>query len=234
MKKLPLILLIIAGVYLYLTYAYFYSFLGRKNLVAPNHETTMIIGNQSGSKTIKYTALGDSLTAGIGVSDYKNSYPYLVALKLSSKNNVELTNLARAGDTSLDVVTNQLPKVLLEKPDLVTILIGINDIHNLKSLKEFEDNYTQIITVLKKSGAKLYVLSLPYLGSDKIVYFPYNLFLDLRTKQLNNVIKKVSTDVGAEYIDLYLLSKSANFYSSDQFHPGEAGYQEWSKVINVN
>lgn len=219
---------------MYITYAYFYNFIGQKNLVAPIHKTTTMIGNQSNSQTIKYMALGDSLTAGVGVSDYKNSYPYLLAQKLSAKNNVELVNLARAGATSLDVVTNQLPKALLQKPDLITILIGVNDLHNLISLKEFEDNFTRIVTALKKSGAKIYLLSIPYLGSDKIVYFPYNFMLNFRTKQFNNIIKKISADTGATYIDLSALKKSANFYSVDQFHPKEDGYKEWSEIINVN
>lgn len=233
MKKLLVIFLII-GIYLYTTYAYFYGFLSQKNLTSPVHEITVMIGSQLGGQAIKYIALGDSLTEGIGVSDYKNSYPYLIAQKLSLKNNVELTNLAHAGDTSSDVLTNQLPNVLPEKPDLITILIGVNDIHDFKSLKEFENNYSQIIAILKTTGAEIYVLSIPYLGSDKIVYFPYNFIMDFRTKQFNDVIKKVSAGAEAKYIDLYSLNKSADFYSVDQFHPGEEGYKEWSKAINVN
>jgi len=241
MKKLLIILLII-GVYLNLSYGYFYSFLGQHKLASPISKTTIMVGNKSGSQTIKYIALGDSLTAGVGVSDIKSSYPYLIAEKLSLKNNVKLVNLAHVGDTSSDVVANQLPKVLSLKPDLITLLIGVNDIHNLKSLKEFEDNYTQIVSTLKKSGAKIYLLFIPYLGSDKIVFFPYNLILDFRTKQFNNAIKKISADYRVQYTDLYSLSEqvlskgnnSANFYSSDQFHPSEAGYKEWSKAINVN
>lgn len=233
MKKI-LIAFLIIGIYLSLSYAYFYNFLGQNNLVAPAHGTTVMIGSQPDSPTIKYVALGDSLTEGVGASDYKNSYPYLTAQKLSSKNNVKLVNLAHAGDTSADVLTNQLPKALPEKPDLIMILIGVNDIHNLISLKKFEDNMTQLVKVLKQTNAKIYLLSIPYLGSDKIVFFPYNLILDLRTKQFNNVIKKVSTDTGAGYIDLYSVNKSANFYSPDQFHPGEAGYKEWAQIINVN
>ncbi len=238
MKKMWLyfliLLFLILVIYLNRSYAYFYSFLSQNVFIPPPHEATIMIGNQPGSQTIKYTALGDSLTEGAGVSDYKNSYPYLIAQKLSSKNNVKLVNLAHGGDTSSDALTNQLPKALPEKPDLITVLIGVNDIHNLKSLKEFKDNYTQVISTLKKSGAKIYVLSIPYLGSDKIVFFPYNLILDFRTKQFNNVIKRISTDLRIGYIDLYSLSKPAHFYSPDQFHPGDQGYNEWAKAINVN
>ncbi len=233
MKKLLFILLIIA-VYLNLTYAYFYQFIREHHLASPTHETKIIVGNSPKAQTIKYVSLGDSLTEGVGASAYQKTYPYLLARKLSSKNNVELINLSRAGDTSEDVLVNQLSQALLAKPDLVTLLIGVNDIHNLKSLKEFENNLSQIASSLKNSGARIYILSVPYLGSPKIVYFPYNFLLDLRTKQFNTVVKKVATDIKAEYIDLYSLSKSVGFYSSDQLHPSDFGYEEWSKSINVN
>jgi len=232
--KLLLVILLILGIYLNRSYDYFYNFLSQHNLVAPVHEETMMVGSSPKLQTIKYLSSGDSLTAGVGVSDYKNSYPYLVAQKLSSENNVELMNLARSGDTSKDVLENQLAEAVSENPNVITLLIGVNDLHNLKSLQEFENNYVQIVSTLKKTNAKIYLLSIPYLGSEKVVYFPYNFILNYRTKQFNNVIKKISIDYKIEFIDLYSLKKSSDFYSEDQFHPGENGYKEWVRIINVN
>lgn len=232
MKKLLIIFLII-GTYLYITYVYFYDVLGQKRLIPPIHETKITVGHTP-NKTIKYAALGDSLTTGVGARDYKNSYPYLLAEKLSFQNNVELLNFSQVGVNSKDVVINQLPQVLASKPDLITLLIGVNDIHNLKSAAEFRNNYVNLAAGLKNSGAKVYVFSIPYLGSDKVVYFPYNFILDYRTKQFNNIIKEVSALYGLKYIDLYALNKPANFYSEDQFHPSDFGYQLWAKEIDVN
>lgn len=229
-----LVILLIIGIYLNRSYAYFYNFLGSNRLSSPVSETEITIGNQSKNGTIKYVALGDSLTAGVGVSDIKMSYPYLIAQKFSLDENVTIINLSNAGDTSKNVLENQLPKVSSEKPNIITLLIGVNDIHNLVPLSEFENNYTQILSNLKNSKAKIFVFSIPYLGSNKIVYFPYNFILDFRTKQFNSVIKKISTNLKIEYIDLYSLNKAKNFYSSDQFHPGEEGYKEWAKSFNAN
>lgn len=227
-----LLIPLLTGIYLNRSYAYFYNFLGEKKLVSPEHEITMMVGSNLGSPTITYLSLGDSLSSGVGVSDYKNSYPYLIAKKMSSKNEVKLINLAHAGDTSEELIANQLPKALSFKPDLITVLIGVNDIHNLKSLKEFEDNYTLIVGSLKKSRAKIYLLSIPYLGSAKIVSFPYNFILDFRTRQFNGVIKKISDKYSVKYIDLYSLIKPENFYSTDQFHPSREGYFLWGNLIN--
>lgn len=233
MKLLLIFLvLILTGIYLNRSYAYFYNSIGEKRLVSPLHETTMMVGSKPEGPTITYLSLGDSLTSGVGVSDYKNSYPYLIAKKMSLKNNVRLINLAHQGDTSADLIVNQLPKALSFNPDFITVLIGVNDIHNLKSLKEFEDNYTRIVEALKKSNAKIYILSIPYLGSGKIVSFPYNLILDFRTRQFNGVIKKISDKYQVKYIDLYFAPKPERFYSQDQFHPSGEGYILWRDLIN--
>ena len=79
MKRLFVFLLIL-GIYLNRSYAYFYNFLSQHSLVAPTHEETMIVGSSPRLQTIKYIALGDSLTAGVGVSDYKNSLDNLVRI----------------------------------------------------------------------------------------------------------------------------------------------------------
>ncbi|MBI2086531.1 SGNH/GDSL hydrolase family protein [Candidatus Daviesbacteria bacterium] len=233
MKKL-LVILFIIGIYLNRSYSYFYTFLAQIHLPAPSHQTKTIIGTKLDSQIIRYTALGDSLTAGVGVSNYEQSYPYLLSRRLSLTQNVELFNFAQSGATSLDVLTYQIPQALSAKPDLITILIGINDIHNLKSTKEFESNYMKIITALKTTKAKIYLLSIPYLGSEKILFFPYNFILGARTKQFNNIIKNISKNYDTGYIDLNALSKSTGFYSTDQFHPAETGYKEWSETINGN
>lgn len=233
MKKLIIaIVVLVISIYLYRSYAYFYHFLGQKNLLSPVHQIETTIGNPSG-KTFKFVALGDSLTEGVGVSDYKSSFPYLTALKIPSKK-VELINLARAGATSKDVLISQIPQAVSARPDLITILIGTNDIHNLVSQKEFENNFTQSVKALKKTHARIFSLSLPYLGSDEIVLFPYNFLLNFRTNQFNNIIRKTAREFGVEFIDLYSLKKGTDFYSADKFHPSEAGYKTWAEVINVN
>jgi len=229
-----LILILITGIFLNRSYAYFYNFFNQNRLTASPHEKIVITGNNSEGRIIKYAAMGDSLTAGVGTADYRDSYPFLLANKLASENQVELINQARAGDNSSEVLAVQLPQVLSLNPDVVTLLIGTNDIHNLKSLEEFNRNYTQIVSQLKKTGAKIYLLSIPYLGSSKIVSFPYNFLLDLRTKQFNGVIKKAAADYGVFFVNLYAINQPAGFYSADQFHPSAEGYKTWAKEINVN
>lgn len=219
--------------YLNRSYSYFYGFLGKENLRPPVHDLKVDINENTGSKKV-YVSLGDSLTDGVGVSNYKESFSYLIAEKLSKKDHIELFNLAHSGAVSNDVIIDQIPKISSINPDYITLLIGVNDIHNQVTESQFEKNYKEIIDELLKKNAKLIVFTIPYLGSDKIVYFPYNYILSYRTQQFNKVINKVTLEKNIQVVDLNQIKLKDDLYSKDQFHPSSKGYLEWAKLVNVN
>jgi lysophospholipase L1-like esterase len=176
-------------------------------------------------------AIGDSLTDGVGVSDYKDTLPYLLANKFANGREIQLINLARAGDTTIDVLDRQLTKAVDSNPDIVTILIGVNDIHQRLTDTQFRDNYNTIVKKLKQTNAKIYAVSIPYIGSDKIVRFPFNILLDNRTTTLNEIIKNIADTNSIQYIDIYSINKSDKFYAEDLFHPSRDGYKEWLEAF---
>lgn len=238
MRKLFLvgILLILTIVYLNRSYAYFYNFFGSRPLPNPNFKNYQI-GNKAASEVFKYVALGDSLTAGIGVISPEQTLPYLVAKSLP-KQNIILNNLGAPQSTTLTVLNSQINPALSVNPDLVTIFIGMNDLHNLQNPENFKTNYQQIISKLRaKSQAKIVLITLPYLGSPKTLLPPYNFLMDWRTQQFNEVIKKLGEKSDLQIIDLYTptknqMQKDISMYSFDGFHPSEKGYKLWSEIIN--
>lgn len=235
--------------YLYLTYAGFYDFIGKINLKTPYTQVPIILENSQGTAQgtgqVKYTALGDSLTAGVGSTNVNDTFAYQYALKLSAKSEkVSLYNLAQPGGTTVNVIKDQLPATLEIKPDYVTLLIGTNDIHNKRFIKDFRENYTYILSeLLTKTNAHITVMTIPYLGSPKLVHPPFDYLLDFRTKQFNKVISEVVANVNSservKLTDLYTQSnetskQNTNYYSSDLFHPSNEGYLLWGKIINAN
>lgn len=229
-KTVIVVIVMVVGVYLFLGYSGFYSFIGWKNLRPPLHSESTVINQKNQQSMMRYVAIGDSLSDGVGVSNYRDSFPYILAEKLADGQSIELINLAHAGDTTNEVISNQLARAVTAKPDIATILVGVNDIHRRIGSGNFEKNYREIVGAMHGTGAKVYCFSLPYLGSDKIVRFPYNLILDWRTKSLNIIIKRIADQEGCLFIDLYKIKKSEDFYSSDLFHPSASGYREWLKA----
>lgn len=175
---------------------------------------------------------------GVGASSEQTSLSYMLYKSLDSKGEMDLINLAVPGAKVNDVLTDQLPVALQENPQDVVILIGINDVHDRTPLKSFEKDYRGIITELtSKTSAKTTLVNIPYLGSDLILLPPWNLYMDIKTKQYNEIIAGLAKEKNLKLVNLYDLSKdkftkSSNLYSKDQFHPSEEGYGLWVKLIN--
>ena len=83
--------------------------------------------------SVRYLALGDSYTIGTGASDSSHNYPSILASRVAkeTRTKVDVTNPAVNGFTTLNLIDRELPYVGRVKPDLVSILIGVNDlVHN--------------------------------------------------------------------------------------------------------
>lgn len=246
-KLIALAFVLIITLYLNRTYAYFFEYLG-SHVVAPvinnssNQQYNLASRAVQTNKSIKYFALGDSLTRGVGVTDNMDSFSYKIAYELSKNANVSFTNLAIPGSRSRDLVNRQLPEYNNQNADVVTLLIGTNDILTLISTDEFSRNYIQILNALTVSkNTKLVVINIPYLANSKIMLPPYNFLVDWRTNQFNSIIEalvnqKKQQGMNIEYVDLYSQTKNPfsedpTLFSIDQFHPTVKGYQLWSDII---
>lgn len=244
MRYLVLLLLILSlGLYLSYTYAHFFYKVGSTKLPDPNLAKTYIFKNNNfDTKVYKYVALGDSLTAGVGATSHNFTFAYKLAEKISQdkKTSVELRNLGIPGLKSTDLIELQLDKTIYENPDLVTILIGINDMHDWIMPQTFEKNLQHIVSDLKeRTNAKIVFINIPYLGTGNIKNTPVEKFFDWRINSLNKVIDKVSQENKIQTIDLYTPSKlqsqtDPQFYAQDDFHPSNEGYKYWSEIINAS
>lgn len=236
--------LIVAAIYLNWAYAHIYNGIQSgglrqvKELVTYNFNFDI---NNGVGEPLKYIALGDSLTYGAGTNNYQESFPYLIAQRLADGNNnkipLTLYNYSWPGDRSSDLIEKFLPYAISDQPDIVTILIGVNDIHGQISASDFKANYDKILSRLSsETKARIYVVSIPYIGSNKLILPPYNFYFDYKTKQFNKIIKELAVKYKARYIDLYgatanLFKKSGEHYSADLFHPSVSGYALWGKII---
>lgn len=241
--------LILGTVYLNLAYAHIYNMIQVARL-KPVNELVVYNFNENNNDpagtipSIKYVALGDSLTFGVGTQYYSESYPFLVSKKLYENNGEPLTlyNFSWPGDKSSDLIAKFLDYTINEKPNKITILIGINDIHSQISASKFQNNYAKILSRLtNETKADIYVISIPYLGSGQILLPPYNYYFNYKTRQFNEIIKELAAEYEVNYIDLYsptvnLFKKSGDHYSSDFYHPSAGGYALWGQIIydNIN
>ena len=175
----------------------------------------------------KYLALGDSITEGYALD---NPSEERFAKLFSDKFDLELTNEAKTGDTSFDLL-DKLANYNIYDYDVITLCVGANDVFsnftvhfegksgfelatvvdNLlkdeefnkdieEDIKKLEANYPKIMEIIKKGHAQIYLMN---------VYNPYRKcglekldeLADGYVKQINEIISKNKS--GTTFINLY-------------------------------
>ncbi|MFA5771099.1 MAG: SGNH/GDSL hydrolase family protein [Patescibacteria group bacterium] len=245
LKKSLVVCLVIVSViiiYLWLVNWSIYYRIGSAGLKAIDIQNSYIFNKQTtGSSSLIYVALGDSLTAGAGASSYNEYYPYLIAERLAdTATQVSYFNYSYLGAKTSDLINNLLTQAIVKNPDVVTILIGTNDVYDNISKTEFQRNYEIIITEIKtKTKAKINIISIPNIGVNSLFLPPFNYYYQARTANFNKIIKELTIKYNLNYIDLttptaQYTSKMSSYYSADGFHPSSLGYKYWSKIIYDN
>lgn len=229
---------ILAFIYLNRIYAHFYDFQGDNFIPNPSYPHSHLISKDRKAETAKLMVLGDSLMAGTGSTNEENSLAYLIASKLTDTQNINLINMASPGVGVSDVLNRQVPEVIKEQPDYVLVMIGTNDVHNIVSSGNFRKMYDQVLKELtSNTKARITIINIPYIGSDKIVFSPWDKILDYRITEFNKIIDKLAEDNGLSVVNLNAefrdkFRKSSDLYSHDQFHPSDKGYALWAEYIS--
>ena len=179
---------------------------------------------------MRYLALGDSYTIGTGASDDAHAWPSIIAGRLDA----ELTNPAVNGFTTEDLIRDELPLFAKLRPDLVTVLIGVNDLVQGRTLEQYRQSLVRIYDTIKTAtvlGVSIptwsYVPAAADFGGAKRV--------DRLTKVFNDVAREEVTSRGFAWVDLGPVSVSrvgdAGWIASDNLHPGDAQYAAWAEAI---
>lgn len=162
--------------------------------------------------TQKVVCAGDSITAGVVASNYVEKLRRRLPSELFA-----LFNAGVNGDLSHDLL-RRIDKVIAHRPDVVTILIGSNDVNyrfdpnswwryqrratgvKLASLTPaiFRQNYIEIITRLQMAGVpQIALFSLPMQG--EVLDHPINQYV----LAYNQIIHNLANHFDLPYLPLY-------------------------------
>ncbi len=183
---------------------------------------------------MRYLALGDSYTIGTGASDPSKSWPSIIASRLGA----ELTNPAVNGYMTLDLILHELPYLERLKPDLVSILIGVNDLVQGRTREQYRDSlvhiYDAVLTLeVRPRTAAISIPTWSYVpaaedfgGRDRV---------ERLTAVFNGVARQEALERGFTWIDLTEASTSGvgtvGWIASDDLHPGDPQYAAWAEAI---
>lgn len=166
--------------------------------------------------------LGDSLTAGFGLSQ-EEAYPALVAQALEKRGlPIRAVNAGVSGDTS-SAGLQRLNWLLRQKPDLLVIALGGNDMLRGIPPEETRRNLEQIIVEARKQGARPVLLGIRAFSNLGIPYRKKfdSLFADLARKDQVALLPFFIRDTA--------MDPALN--QADALHPNAKGQQKIARRV---
>ncbi|MGW2462809.1 SGNH/GDSL hydrolase family protein [Streptomyces sp. NPDC001761] len=182
----------------------------------------------------RFVALGDSLTEGLGdpVGAGWRGWAALLAASLAGDGEeVLFTNLAVSGAQTRDVLETQTPAALELRPDLVSVVVGVNDtLRRTFDVHDVAAHLDQVYGALTRQGATLLTACLPDPGA--MLRLPDALARPLARRQraVNAVVHALSERYGALHLhaadDRWTSDRS--LWSADRLHPAERGHRRFA------
>jgi acyl-CoA thioesterase-1 len=182
----------------------------QQETATPANEKTV---QQSSPKRI--VALGDSLTAGLGV-DPRKSYPALVQKRLEEDGyDFRVVNAGVSGETSSGTLS-RLDWILGQEPKIVILVIGANDGLRGIDTAHVESNIDAILLRLKANDI------VTVLAGMKMVR---NLGEDY-TRRFDAIYPRLAEKHEVIFMPFFLkdVAGIASLNSDDGIHPNEQGY----------
>lgn len=188
--------------------------------------------------TVRYLALGDSFTIGTGVGA-ERSFPAEITRLLKTRGvPVGLTNPAVNGYTTDDLIEHELPLARAARPDLVTVLIGANDIVRGRDASQYRARLRRIFAELDAAGierAAIYGLPQPdWSGSPGAAGFGTPDVLRARITEFNAILREEVERAGGAFVDLFPLMRrqaAAGMLAPDGLHPSADALAEWAAAL---
>lgn len=148
-----------------------------------------------------WVALGDSMSQGIGASDPERGW---VGVARDRLERFRVVNLSQSGARTQDVVDFQIPVLqsLGVAPDLVTVLVGANDLGAPARRAALPDAFDRLLSHLPRRSI---VATMPQPGKA--------------TDAVNEAIH------GAPVVPVSVETNWRGKLAADHFHPNDAGYE---------
>jgi lysophospholipase L1-like esterase len=175
-------------------------------------------------------ALGDSYTIGTGLTDESQDFPSVLTRRLAEESGiaVALVNLGVNGYTTNDLIREELPNASGLQPQLVTVLIGANDIVQGSSEAAYRTRLAEIYDALlgwELPAARVLAVSTPDFSALPGAA-PFGAARDLRTRidAFNHIAQSQATARGFHYADISAISREdgrgRDWLAADGLHPG--------------
>jgi lysophospholipase L1-like esterase len=175
-----------------------------------------------------FAALGDSITLGVGDPAPGGGWRGWAGLLAQGLPGGRLVNLAANGARVADVERTQLPRALELRPDVASVVVGVNDILRAGfDAAGIQAALAHVTGSLSAAGAVVLTMRLPdpgmMLGLPTMLARP----LGRRLQVINEAMDEVAERFGTLHFDVAadLAARDRRMWSADRLHPSERGHR---------
>lgn len=186
---------------------------------------------------LRFAALGDSTTVGIGdpVPNGWRGWARLLADAMATAHDVSFCNVSVSGATVGDVRHRQLAEAVTHQPDLASLIVGVNDtMRSTWDRPRIREELLECAETLDGLGALL--LTARFHDHGAVFGLPGVLRRPLhrRIEFLNEVYDEIHTSYGGVRLDLATRPEVQDraFWSVDRLHPSELGHRALARAYS--
>ncbi|MER7728758.1 SGNH/GDSL hydrolase family protein [Streptomyces sp. NPDC096323] len=183
---------------------------------------------------LRYVALGDSQTEGIGDGDDiigLRGWADRLAEHLATVNpGLQYANLAVRGRVAGQVRAEQLGPALALRPDLATVVAGVNDLLRPRvDVAEVAGQLEEMFAALTAAGAQVATLTIPDVGKIAPLARPVR----SRVSELNTLIRAAAARHGVVIaeIALHAVATDPRLWSVDRLHASSLGHARIAAAV---
>ncbi|MET8181094.1 SGNH/GDSL hydrolase family protein [Streptomyces sp. NPDC005336] len=183
-------------------------------------------------RKLRFAALGDSLTEGLGDpapgGGWRGWAALLAAAAGPHDEPVELVNLSRSGALAADVAEEQLIAARRARPHMASVVVGGNDtLRDSFDIHRVAQALDTTIGALRSDGVVVLTACLPDPG--RMLGLPSALARPLgrRMRAVNTVVHALSQRYEAVHVELgdHAWAADRRAWSVDRLHPSELGHR---------
>lgn len=191
---------------------------------------------QTGRDYIRFVALGDSASCGVGdpTPEGWRGWAQILADAIAADHHVSFCKLAVPGATVADVRRLQLGDALDHRPVIASLVVGLNDV--LRSTwdpEQIREDLLHCAAGLARQGAL--IITVRYHDHTRVLGLPQFLASPVRRRiqVLNEIYDEVHRKYGTLRVDLAAdpTIYTRELWAADRLHPSELGHRHLARIV---
>ena len=184
---------------------------------------------------LRIVFLGESTVAGVGARTQEAALPghTSAALARALGRPVAWRALGRNGVTVARTLRQLVPALPAERPEVVLVALGVNDVIGFTPLRAFRGEGRRLIGALRDYTSGLLVFAaVPPMARFPALPQPLRAALGLRARLLDAELQGLAASApGCLHVPMDLDLDDPSLMAGDGFHPSERGYAAWGESL---